>query len=150
MMAEDGLTLDNVQHYCRHSKELKNTQVSKALKLVEHDCLKYIGDNLVYLYQFDKFRDKYAGLRTVFVCLPLNTEGSFDFFGLFLPKKPYRKDYNSSEYIIFKNEDDTFECNCQGWQTLLKRGEIVPKGANCSHVLALYYCFKLRKKWGTK
>jgi len=58
---------------------------------------------------------------------------------------PYPVDYNSSEYIIFKNKDGNFECNCQGYQTKKRKGELVPDGANCSHVLALFYSFKIKR-----
>lgn len=136
---------DNVQFWCRHTKELKNSHVSKAQKFMHYDCVKYVGKAFENHEGFQNLREKYPDAKHVFVCLPLNTEPDHTFLGLTLPKKPYEKDYNNSEYIIFKRSDGTFECNCQGWQSKAKRGEIVEGGANCSHVLSLYFCFKIRR-----
>jgi len=124
------LTVENVQYWCRHTKELKNTQVNKALQFVRFNCLHYIGNNR-------------------FVCLPLNTEKEWSFklddAKMCISKKPFDTDYNRSEYIISRLPGGTFECNCQGWQSKARRGEAIKDGANCSHVLALFYAFKLKK-----
>ena len=71
---------------------------------------------------------KYAG--GVFVCEPI-------------------PGYNSTVYTIDKSKvyEDTFTCNCQGWMKKYKEGEIIPGGANCSHVLALYFCFRMKKQF---
>lgn len=144
---------ETVQHYSKHAKLLKATQVSKAQKFVSYDCIKYLGN------------DKEFGSRYCFVCLPLNTEDSWavpvrsseilaedeqfevkaDDACVIFKKKPFPKNYNFSEYKIYKNEDGVFECNCQGWQTKAKRGETVEDGCSCSHVLALFFAFKLKK-----
>ena len=136
---------DNVMYYCRHSKELQNTQVSKALKFIKYDCIKYIGKAFDNLEGLAHLREKYKEATHIFICLPLNTEETCDFFGMELTKKPYEKNYNNSEYIIFKKKDGTFECNCQGWQSKANKGEIITEGANCSHILALYFCFKMKR-----
>lgn len=115
-----------VRFWCRHTVELKGSQVRKAELFVEHDCLQYLGNNR-------------------FVCLPLNSEVEFLFEGRVLRKRPFKVDYNSSEYLIERQGENTFSCNCQGWQTRARRGELVPEGANCSHVLALFYAFKLKR-----
>lgn len=115
-----------VRYWCRHTKELKGSQVKKAEQFVLFDCLHYLGEN-------------------VFVCLPLNTQEKVELGERVLEKRAYKSDYNSSEYRIKRTSAKTFECNCQGWQTRARRGEIVPEGANCSHVLALFYAFKLKK-----
>ena len=39
------ITIDNVQYYSHHTKELKNTQVHKAIKFVQNNCIKYAGNN---------------------------------------------------------------------------------------------------------
>lgn len=129
-------TIKDVQYYCRHTKELKSTQVRKALKFVNFDCIKYVGYDL-------EFNSKYT-----FIVLPLNTADIWDVNHngevLSLKKLPYDVDYNSSDYKIYKNKKGVFECNCQGWQSKSKRGEVGGDGCACSHVLALFYCFKLR------
>lgn len=117
------LTVETVRYWSRHTRELKGKQVTKAEHFVRHDCLHYLGNNR-------------------FICLPLNTEESVTFEGRVLVKRAFGKDYNSSEYVIDR-EERTFRCSCQGWDTKRKRGELVPEGANCSHVLALFYAFKL-------
>lgn len=136
------ITIENVVYWSRHSKELNGSQVSKALKFVKYDCMKYIGDRIDLL---GKLAEHYQDAKHVFLCLPLNTAQSYDFFGYPLHKKPFESDYNFSEYIIYKRSDGTFSCNCQGYVSKEKRGEIIPGGANCSHILALLYCFKMRK-----
>ena len=115
-----------VRYWCRHTKELKGSQVKKAESFVTFDCLHYVGENR-------------------FVCLPLNRSTEFVWHGRVLRKLAFMHDYNSSEYLITRTGDDTFECDCQGWQTKARRGEIVVGGANCSHVLGLYYAFKLKR-----
>ena len=140
---------DNVQYWCRHTKELQNSQVSKALKLVKYDCIKYLGKAFENIEGFKHLKKIYPEAKHLFVCLPLNTNKSHEFLGIELKKIPFLKDYNSSEYIIFKRADGTFECNCQGWQSKANKGEITPDGANCSHVLALLFCFKI-KRFGEK
>lgn len=135
----------NVQYWCRHTKELKNTQVSKALKFMRYECLRYLGEAFNEKPILQDLKEKYPGARHIFVCLPLNTSDKHEFLGITLPKKEYEKNYNNSEYFIFKRPDGTFECNCQGWQSKANRGELTPEGANCSHVLALYYCFKIKR-----
>lgn len=144
---------DIVQHYSKHAKLLKQTQISKALKFVKYDCIKYLG------------KDEEFGSRYCFVCLPLNREDHWsvsfkasDILAddeqfeikvedacVIYQKKPFEKDYNFSEYKIYKNKDGVFECNCQGWQTRAKRNEMQEDGCNCSHVLALFFAFKLKK-----
>lgn len=133
----DVLTLDNVQYWSKHTKELTHRQIEKALFFLEYDCIQYVGDD-------DEFNSKYT-----FVCLPLNTREDCQVYvnGLIrtFGKKVFVEDYNWSDYKIYKNAEGNFECNCQGWQTKAKRGELVPDGANCSHVLALFYAFKIGK-----
>ena len=115
-----------VRYWCRHTKELKGSQVLKAEQFVEFDCLHYVGNNR-------------------FICLPLNTQGDFQWGDRLLKKKPFVREYNSSEYLIEKQSDGTFTCNCQGFYTKEKRGEIIKNGANCSHILGLYFAFMLKK-----
>lgn len=141
----ENITSDNVQYWCRHSKELKNTQVSKALKFLKYDCLRYLGEPFEHLEGFKRLKDKYPEAKHIFVCLPLNTKDYHEFLGIRLEKESYDKDYNNSEYIIYKTQEGTFECNCQGYQSKKRRGEIIPEGANCSHILALFYAFKMRR-----
>jgi hypothetical protein len=115
-----------VRYWCRHTKELKGAQVKKAELFVLYDCLQYLGENR-------------------FICLPLNTAEEFVLGDRVFRKKAWKTDYNSSEYVIQRRGEKTFECNCQGWQTKARRGEIIPEGANCSHVLGLFYAFKLKR-----
>ena len=137
------LTEDNVQYWCRHTKELAKSQVSKALKFLRNNCIRYVGD--FDNEQFNKLRADYDNAKHIFVCLPLNTHEEHQALGVTFQKEAFLKDYNWSEYIIFKKKDGTFECNCQGWQSKKRKGEIVSEGANCSHVLALYFSFKLKR-----
>lgn len=118
-----AFTVDTVRYWSRHTRELKGNQVTKAEHFVRYDCLHYLGNNR-------------------FVCLPLNTSERVVFEGREFLKRGFGKDYNNSEYIIDR-EERTFRCSCQGWDTKRKRNELVPEGANCSHVLALFYAFKL-------
>jgi len=144
MQEQPNITVDNVMHYSRHSKELNATQVSKALKFVKYDCIKYLGQ----FQETDLFKDiveLYPDARNMFVCLPLNTQQTHEFLGLCLDKIPYPVDYNFSEYIMYKDKTDTFTCNCQSYVTKAKRGDIIEKGANCSHTLSLYFCFHLKR-----
>jgi len=137
------ITEDNVQYYCRHTKELKHSQISKALKFVRFNCIRYLGrsDNPM----LEKLKDLYPDAKHFFICLPLNTKTYHNAFGLTFNKMPYTNDYNSSEYIIYKTPDGTFECNCQGFQSKKRKGEIIIEGSNCSHILALFYSFKLKR-----
>lgn len=145
----EEITADNVQYWSRHTKELKNSQVRKALTFLKYDCIRYLGEPFEQLEEFRRLKERYPDAKHIFVCLPLNTKPYHDFLGIRLPKEPYIQDYNFSEYIIYKNKEGTFECNCQGFQSKKKRGELIPSGANCSHVLALYYAFKI-KRFGKK
>lgn len=44
--------------------------------------------------------------------------------------------YNSRTYTIKKNSEGKFECNCQ---------KAMQGSETCSHVLALYYAFKIKQ-----
>jgi len=105
------IDVHNVQYWSHTARQLEKSQINKAKKFIEFDCIKYAGNG-------------------VFVCEPL-------------------PGYNSTTYTIDKspNYEKTFACNCQCWQKKLKEGEIIPEGANCSHVLSLYFCFKMNKKF---
>ena len=105
----ETITPKNVQYYCEHAKELKHTQIHKARKFVQFDCIEYVGNNQFAVHNL--------------------------------------KGYNSNMYFIVQSKayPNTFECSCQGWQTKHKKGEIIEEGANCSHVLALFFCFKMKK-----
>jgi hypothetical protein len=127
------VTINNVQYWSRHTKELKHSQSSKALKFLEYDCMKYVGFD-------EEFGSKYC-----FLCLPLNTDEITLVDGKEFKKKSYETDYNNSTYKIFKNSIGEFCCNCQGWDTKNKRSEVPKGGAGCSHVLALFYAFKLKR-----
>ena len=51
-------------------------------------------------------------------------------------------------HIGFEYEEKSsglWTCNCQGYQSKLKRGEITGDGVACSHILALFYAFKMKK-----
>lgn len=127
---------DTVQCWSHHAKELKKTQVQKALKFLEYDLIRYIG----YDSEFDS---KYT-----FVVLPLNTEEfcEVEINGVkqTFVKQPYPYDYNKTPYKIFKNSEGIFVCNCQGWDAKTKRGQMNTDGCNCSHVLSLFIKFKLK------
>ena len=53
--------------------------------------------------------------------------------------------YNTRTYTLKPNKDypDKFECNCQAFVTQVRKGEGRPF---CSHLLALFYHFKI-KNW---
>jgi len=130
----------NVQFYSKHAKELKETHNKKALLFLEYDCVRYVGDDNEY------------SARASFVVLPLNSSTvvmDMD-TGREFVKVPYSKDYNSTIYTITRRKEG-FECNCQGWQTRAKReGGIINDGCMCSHTLALFYCFKLKRFGGVR
>lgn len=129
------VTAENVIFWSRHAREMQGTMKSKALQFLNHDCVHYIG--------FDSTFDS----RHTFIVLPLSKSEDFTYQGVIFKKKPFLRDYNSSEYLVYKRESDKrFVCNCQGWQSaerdLNKRRF---DGCQCSHVLALFLCFKIRK-----
>jgi len=123
----------NVQHYCKHGKELKQPLRLKSKLFLEHDCVKYLGDDVEF------------GNRHTFVVLPLNTDDFCVVDGRSFSKVPFSRDYNYSAYKVVKTGLGVFECNCQGWQNRFRRGEMLMDGCHCSHVLALFYAFKLGK-----
>lgn len=133
MLGPREVTLDNVQYWSRHAKALENSQVSKALRFLKFDCIKYIG------------YDSEFGSKHCFICLPLNKEELWTVDGRSFQKIPYSKNYNSSEYKIYKNMNGDFECNCQGCQTKIKKGEFYEDGCNCAHILSLFFAFKVKK-----
>lgn len=122
------ITLDVVQYWCKHTKTLKKSQISKSKKFIKYNCLHYIG----YDSEFNS--------SSTFVCLPLNTAEKVEVNGKILLKIPYPQDYNFSVYKMYKDENGDFCCNCQGFQTKLKRGET----PTCSHTGALYMAFRLK------
>ena len=142
-LGAEEITENNVQYWCRHTKELKCQSRIKALKLLKFNCIRYVGkfNNPI----FDIIRNKYEGAKHFFICLPLNTSKEHKALGVSFQKEPYPIDYNSSEYLIFAKANGTFECNCQGYQSKKRKGELIEGGANCSHILALFYNFKLKR-----
>lgn len=108
-----------VVKWCRSAGEMSGGQKSKAIKLCEYDCLRYVGNN-------------------TFISLPLDTKEMVFFEGINHIKEPYPKDYNkeSTPYII-KNNNGVFSCSCQ-WNTKMLK--------QCAHILALKIEFK-RNKW---
>jgi len=129
------MNYNNVQYYSRHTKELGHSQVRKATLFLQHECIKYINE------------DMDTGERQVFICLPLNQDSQWIVNGKQYNKLPFTENYNSTAYHIYKSNkyNNTFECDCQGWQSKHKRGAIVEEGANCCHVLSLYYAFKIKQ-----
>jgi len=127
-------TPNNVMYFCHHAKELKQTIKSKALKFIKADCIRYVGD-------MGEFKDKYS-----FVCLPLNTKDHTIYEGVRFQKEPYELDYNSRVYTMAKH-DDIWSCNCQAYVTKEKKHEVrnFKDGVCCSHLLALFLAFKMRK-----
>ncbi|MEW6295936.1 MAG: hypothetical protein AB1467_06670 [Candidatus Diapherotrites archaeon] len=58
--------------------------------------------------------------------------------------------YNTRNYTLKKHSEFSWECNCQGWQSKLKKYEHDGSAwPSCSHVAALYVWFKVRysKDW---
>lgn len=133
------VTEDNVQYWSKHAQRLEKSHVSKALKLLRYGCIRYVADDNEY------------SAKSSFVCLPLNTETSVmdDDTGREFEKLPYPKDYNSTIYTIRK-ESGGFVCNCQGWTYRERSGDGGRDGCSCSHVLAMFFCFKLKKFSKTK
>jgi len=126
---------DNVPYWCHHAKELKGSVKAKAQRFLKHDLIRYVGDD-------PEYSSKYT-----FICLPLNTDEELvdKETGKVFVKQAYESDYNKNIYKIYKNESGVFECNCQGWQTKARKGEIGEDGCHCAHVLALFYAFKIKK-----
>lgn len=101
---------------------MAGTQKDKAVKLCNHACLVYSGDNQ-------------------FLSLPLDTNHEIVFEGKTYKKVASDKDYNRdpSPYCLHKLfGTDEWVCTCQ-WNTKFH----LP----CSHILALKIEFK-RKKFG--
>lgn len=126
------LGVDNVQFWCKHARELERPHVSKAKRFLEFDCVRYVGEE----NEYDQ--------KGSFVVLPLNSdESAVDVeTGVVFQKRPYPKDYNSTVYTIVKN-DGKFICNCQGWTFRERQGRGGRDGCSCSHVLALFFAFKI-------
>lgn len=131
------VSVKNVQFWCKHTRTLAHSQSHKALQFVEYDCIKYLGND-------EEFNSKYT-----FICLPLNTASEWPVLRIggevMMPKKPFGADYNSSEYKMFRVKEGVWTCNCQGWNMKHKRGETGEDGVACSHLLALFYCFKMKR-----
>lgn len=123
---------NNVMYWSTHYKELQGSFKKKSLFLLQHECIKYVGDD-------PEFNSKYT-----FLCLPLNTEEETVFEGVKFHKKPFTTDYNSTVYKIYKNKDGKFSCTCQGWNTKEKKGEGREDGCQCAHTLALFLAFKCK------
>lgn len=134
-LAEEGpasFTEDNVQFWSKHARELEKPHISKALKFLRFDCVRYVGDD----NEYDQ--------KGSFVCLPLNSAESVvdeDTTRTFF-KKAYPKDYNSTIYTIVRSEG-RFVCNCQGWTFRERQGRGGRDGCSCSHILALFFAFKI-------
>lgn len=131
------ITEENVQYWSKHARALEQPHVSKAKRFMQYDCIRYVGDDNEY------------SQKGSFVCLPLNTAESVmdrDTAREF-HKEPYPKDYNSTIYTIVK-ENGIFRCNCQGWAYREREGKGGPDGCSCSHVLALFFCFKIKRFGG--
>lgn len=132
------ITAENVQYWSIHAKALKHSQVHKASIFTEQDLIRYVGDD-------PEFNSKYT-----FICLPLNTKDHTEVTGTSggtrtFNKNQYMCDYNWNAYKIYKNTEGLWECSCQGWNTRYKRGELQEDGVMCSHVLALFFCFRLKR-----
>lgn len=103
--------------------ELNGGQRSKALKLVQYNCIQYLGDN-------------------IFLSLPIDTHSSMEYAGRTFYKVAADKDYNKDPTPYRMHRllgSDEFVCTCQ-WNTKMH----LP----CAHILALKLCFKMRKFGG--
>jgi len=134
-LGPNELNYNNVQYWSRHTKELGHSQVRKATLFLQYQSIKYINEDID------------TGESQVFICLPLNQDSEWIVNGKPYSKLPFIENYNSTAYHIYKSSKypNTFECDCQGWQSKHKRGAIVGEGANCCHVLSLYYAFKIKQ-----
>lgn len=99
------ITVQNVQYWSQHTKELMHSQAEKAQKFVENNCYVYFGDGK-------------------FACNPI-------------------RGYNMRIYNLEK-KNGLWVCDCQGYVTKEKRGELKEDGVNCSHLLGLMYAFKIK------
>ena len=136
---------DNVQYWCKQTKELKNSDVNKAVRLMKHHCIKYLGKSFSNYPGISKLKQKYPQANHAYICLPLNTASAHTFLDTTFQKEPYESDSNKSEYILFKKDDGNFECNCNIWKKKANDGSIVKSGVNCPHILALFMCFKIKR-----
>lgn len=132
----EPITEKNVPYYSSHTGTCSCSQVRKAKTIIEHDLIRYVGEN-------------------TFVSLPINKEVSTIVWvrgkELELWKIPASRNYNKKNtgYLIRKNEIGAFSCQCQGWRMKNKKKQIQKDEAGCSHVLALYWELK-RGKFGKK
>lgn len=133
LSSPETVDFTNVQYYCHHTRSLKSSQQKKALTFVEYDCVRYVGGS-------GEFGEKHA-----FVCLPLNTSDRFVHGLTAFSKIPFENDYNTRCYEMFKLPSGQWTCNCQGWESQKARGALNAEGVNCSHLLALFYCFKMKR-----
>lgn len=134
------ITAENVIYWSRHSKELVGSVRKKAQILVSLDCIQYIG-----------FDDE-SGRKHAFISLPINTleEITLTIGGeeRTFRKKPFVKDYNNdtTNYRMHRQNDGRWTCSCHGWSAADRDpSRRKPDGVQCSHLLALFYAFKMKK-----
>jgi len=127
------ITEQNVIYWSAHARELQGSMRKKALDLLKHDCIKYLGQ---------EHKSKKKGC---FVILPLNRETQVTDYGRTWTKTPFDRDYNSTVYLIDRTITGRFRCTCQAWSTKERRLEGREDGAQCTHVIALMMAFKLRR-----
>ncbi|MDP2666405.1 MAG: hypothetical protein Q8P05_02815 [Candidatus Diapherotrites archaeon] len=84
----------DIQYYSAMEKELRHSQVEKAYKLLEHDCIEY------------------DHVRKRFICKPIRGYNSTTYIFERIPKK-----------IPIGESSISHECNCQGYQTKKRKGE---------------------------
>lgn len=119
------ITKNNVIYWSKEWQELKGEGFAKKAHLfILYDCIKYLGDSQ-------------------FICLPLNTQNTWQESSRIFPKKPWKHDYNFSAYKITQ-DNGRWSCECQGWHTKEKKGEGRADGCQCSHVLGLFLGFKAK------
>ena len=130
-------TEEIIQRYSKELQELLATSNTKIQKFLDHECLKDLG--------YDMREDCHF-----YLCLPLDKKEKViyikrDLSGetqrFLLEKKPCSSNYNSSTYEI-RLDKSQWSCNCQGWITKSRRGEMPPHGIGCSHIKAVLIAMK--------
>jgi hypothetical protein len=126
--AKPDLRDNGVQSYDEFKGEFTYSQRHKSMKFLEYDCLRYIGDNK-------------------FICLPLNEETEIKWCGMTFQKTPYITFYNTTTYLIIRDDQFAFRCNCTGFRTKEKRFKsgLSPDIPFCAHIHALLHAFREKR-----
>ena len=62
-LGPQDLTPHNIQYFCHHTQEFEHTQVEKAKKFLEHNCLEYTGEGFFICKPIEGYNTRTYTLR---------------------------------------------------------------------------------------